>query len=482
MIGVCHAILLEEIMKLFSQLWERALLYLEEDLNTFQFNVWIKELKPVREEGDNFYFEVSTLMQKNLMNEKYSEKIKAAMQMAYEDILDISNPHITPYFLMESEYTKLEEKDKEETEEKKKINYRNIPLDPNNTFDTFVVGECNHFANQMAINVAQAPGRTYNPLFLYGGPSLGKTHLIHAIGNYILDKNPDAKIVYVSSETFMNELISMLRVTNNKMEVDVREQFRNRYRKVDILLVDDIQFLAGKDFIQDEFFHTFNALHQLGKQIVISSDKPPHELQKMEQRLLSRFEWGITVDIKPPDYETRTAILMRKAQLIVRKDENILPIQNEVYHYIASKITTDIRKLEGALRKVIMYAEFNRDSMKLKKIDLSLAEKALENYLNDAKPKVLTPSFIIDMVCRQFNIKSEEIKGKQKNREFAYPRQIAMYILRNITELPYIKIAELFEKKDHTTVIYAVDKITQQMEEDIETKNIIEDLIMRIKQ
>ena len=202
----------------------------------------------------------------------------------------------------------------------------------------------------------------------------------------------------------------------------------------------------------------------------------------MEQRLLSRFEWGITVDIKPPDYETRTAILMRKAQLIVHKDDNFLPIQNEVYHYIASKITTDIRKLEGALRKVIMYAEFNRDSMRIQKIDLALAEKALENYLNDAKPKVLTPSFIVDMVCRHFNIKTDEIKGKQKNREFAYPRQIAMYILRNVTELPYTKIADFFEKKDHTTVIYAVDKISQQMNSDTETKNIIEDLIMRIKQ
>ncbi|MPN25493.1 Chromosomal replication initiator protein DnaA [bioreactor metagenome] len=202
----------------------------------------------------------------------------------------------------------------------------------------------------------------------------------------------------------------------------------------------------------------------------------------MEQRLLSRFEWGITVDIKPPDYETRTAILMRKAQLLVRRDDNILPIQNEVYHYIASKVTSDIRKLEGALRKVIMYAEFNREGMKLSKIDLALAEKALENYLNDAKPKALTPAYIIDMVCRQFDIKPEEIKGKQKNREFAYPRQIAMYILRNVTELSYTKIADYFEKKDHTTVIYAVDKIAQQMDEDVETKNVIEDLIMRIKQ
>ena len=357
-------------MKFFYLIWETALNYLEEDLNTFQFNTWIRSLEPVRHEDDDFYFIVKSAQEKELTDLKYIDKLKDAMQMAFKDVVGIPNSNLNPHVILKSEESKQQK-------EQDKIKYKSITLDPAYTFDSFVVGECNNFANKMARNVAQNPGKTYNPLFLYGGPSLGKTHLIQAIGNYIQEHTPEAQIVYVSSETFKYELISMIQGSSNNMNVDFREQFRNRYRTIDVLLMDDIQFLEGTETSQDEFFHTFNALHQRGKQIVISSDKPPHELKKLEKRLISRLEWGVNVDINPPDYETRTAILMKKAKEIEQSRGFSLEINNEVFDFIASKVTTDIRKLEGYLKKVLMYAEFNKDYLKINEIDINVAKKAL---------------------------------------------------------------------------------------------------------
>ena len=276
-------------MDLFVQLWDRALINLEEDLNVYVIKNWIREMSPIYAEENNYYFSVETEMQKNNIEERFLPAITRAMCSAYAELTGGENKHIHPVIILDEEVRefagKHQAKKAEQPKQTQPAQHHNIPLDPQNTFDTFVVGECNRFANQAAITVARNPGKTYNPLFLYGGPSLGKTHLIHAIGNHILAEKPDAKLVYVSSETFMNEFISMLGMTNrtSKMDIDVREEFRSRYRNIDVLLIDDIQFLTGKDAIQDEFFHTFNALHQLGRQIVITSDKPPRDLQKMEE-------------------------------------------------------------------------------------------------------------------------------------------------------------------------------------------------------
>lgn len=467
-------------MKLFNQLWEHALLYLKESLNEFQYNQLIKELKLLKREKCEFYFEVPNPALKNLVTVKYTENIMEAIYNAYGDIGEVPGGNIAVHFLSPSESAELIYEEETQSEEKK-ITDRNIPIDPEMTFDTFVVGECNRFANQMALNIAENPGGTYNPLFLYGGPSLGKTHLVQAIGNKILENNPKANIVYVTSETFMNDFISMLRNTNNKMDVDVREEFRNRYRNVDILLIDDIQFFEKKEAIQEEFFHTFNALHQHRKQIVITSDKPPRELKNVEERLMGRFEWGISVDIKPPDYETRVAILIEKSQKLKDSIPVTMPIENEVYHFIASRVASNIRLLEGALKKVILYAEMNKNALHIEKIDEKIAQVALEDSFGSAEPKKVNENTIIEAVCNQYGISVEDVKGKKRSKEIAFPRQVCMYIMRNVLEYTYPKIGEIFGR-DHSTAMHAEDKVKEMMGEDKDTKNTVEDLIVKIKE
>lgn len=468
-------------MSAFTVLWERTLTYLEEDLPMFQFNVWIKELKPINEENDVYYFEVSSSMHKDLMEEKYAEKIRETMQSAYEELYGVAGASIDLSFTTTEEAPpfpppELPDVTGDAPGLRQPANGAN--LNPNYTFDTFVVGKSNEFANAAAQAVAANPGRAYNPLFLYGGVGLGKTHLMHAIGNHIKDDNPEADIMYVTSETFTNELIRMIGLTNKNANVDIREQFRNKYRKVDVLMIDDIQFIAGKDTTQDEFFHTFNALHELYKQIVISSDRPPKEMKNLEERIRSRFEGGLLADIKPPDYETRVAILLKKAQLLVNSD--MLPIKDEVFHYIAKQQGANIRTLEGALQRVIMYAELHKREMNLKEIDERVAILALDEFF-PPPPGNPTPELIIDVVCKYFGIKPQDIKGAKKNREVSFPRQISMYLLRDILGIPYQKIAEIFGKKDHTTIIYAEDKIKGQIKKDEELKKTVEDIIADIK-
>jgi len=467
-------------MSVFTVLWEKTLTYLEEDLPMFQFNVWIKELKPIKEENDVYFFEVSSSMHKDLMEEKYADQIKQTMQAVYEELYGVSDATIDLNFIITEETPSFSPQELPDASSdtvllEKPTNSAN--LNPNYTFDTFVVGKSNEFANAAAQAVAANPGRSYNPLFLYGGVGLGKTHLMHAIGNHIKEVNPAADIMYVTSETFTNELIRMIGLTNKNANVDIREQFRNKYRKVDVLMIDDIQFIAGKDTTQDEFFHTFNALHELNKQIVISSDRPPKEMKNLEERIRSRFEGGLLADIKPPDYETRVAILLKKAQLMVNSD--MLPIKDEVFHYIAKQPGANIRTLEGALQRVIMYAELHKKEMGLREINESLTKLALDDFFPPQGDP--TPEGIIDVVCRYFNVKSQDIKGTKKNREVSFPRQISMYLLREILGIPYQKIAEIFGKKDHTTIIYAEDKIRGQIKKDEELKKTIEDMIADIK-
>jgi chromosomal replication initiator protein len=336
-------------------------------------------------------------------------------------------------------------------------------LNPKYTFETFVIGANNRFAHAASLAVAEAPAKAYNPLFLYGGVGLGKTHLMHAIGHYILEHNPDMRVLYISSEKFTNEFINAIRDNRG-------ESFRMKYRNIDVLLIDDIQFLAGKEQTQEEFFHTFNALHEERKQIVISSDRPPKEIPTLEERLRSRFEWGLITDIQPPDLETRIAILRKKA-----KAEN-LDIPNEAMVYIANMIDTNIRELEGALIRVVAYSSLiNQD------ITSHLAAEALKDIISTSRPKMITIQDIQAKVGEYFGLRLEEFKARKRTKAVAFPRQVAMYLARELTDHSLPKIGDAFGGRDHTTVIHAHDKISKQLETDRELQQIIRTLTERIR-
>ncbi|MCE5285256.1 MAG: chromosomal replication initiator protein DnaA [Pelosinus sp.] len=338
-----------------------------------------------------------------------------------------------------------------------------VILNPKYVFETFVVGNSNRFAHAVSQAVAESPAEVYNPLFLYGGVGLGKTHLMHAIGHRILQNHPKLKVVYISSEKFTNELINSLR--DGKPE-----SFRQKYRNIDVLLVDDIQFLSKKEHTQEEFFHTFNTLHEANKQIIISSDRPPREIQTLEDRLRSRFQMGLITDIQPPDLETRIAILRKKALL-----ENF-SVPNDVMVYIASRIDNNIRELEGALIRVMAYA-----SLASQTIDINLATEALKDILPNGSPKQVTMELIQEVVSSYFKIKIDDLLAKKRTRNVTYPRQIAMYLCRELTDTSLPRIGEMFGGRDHTTVIHAHDKITRERNEDNKLCNTIKELIKRIE-
>ncbi|VTQ81428.1 chromosomal replication initiator protein DnaA, partial [Hathewaya histolytica] len=337
-------------------------------------------------------------------------------------------------------------------------------LNPKYTFNSFVIGNSNRFAHAASLAVAEAPAKAYNPLFIYGGVGLGKTHLMHAIGHYILQNNSKSKVVYVTSEKFTNELI-------NSIKDDKNEEFRNKYRNVDVLLIDDIQFIAGKERTQEEFFHTFNALHEANKQIILSSDRPPKEIPTLEDRLRSRFEWGLITDIQAPDFETRIAILKKKA------DVDNLNIDNEVMVYIANKIKSNIRELEGALIRVVAYS-----SLTNKQINVDLAAEALKDIISNKQSKQITIDLIQDIVSSYYNLKIEDLKSARRTRNIAFPRQIAMYLCRKLTDMSLPKIGEEFGGRDHTTVIHAYDKISENLKKDETLEDIVNELAKKIKQ
>jgi chromosomal replication initiator protein len=336
-------------------------------------------------------------------------------------------------------------------------------LNPKYTFDTFVIGTGNRFAHAASLAVAEAPAKSYNPLFLYGGVGLGKTHLMHAIGHYVMEHNPGARVLYISSEKFTNEFINAVRDNRG-------EDFRNKYRTIDVLLIDDIQFLAGKEGTQEEFFHTFNALHEERKQIIISSDRQPKEIPTLEDRLRSRFEWGLITDIQPPDLETRIAILRKKA-----KAEN-LDIPNEAMIYIANQVDTNIRELEGALIRVVAYSSLiNQD------ITTHLAAEALKDIIPSSRPKMITIQDIQQKVGEFYNLKLEEFKARKRTKAVAFPRQVAMYLSRELTDYSLPKIGEAFGGRDHTTVIHAHEKIASAVQQDQDLYKIIQTISDKIK-
>ena len=343
------------------------------------------------------------------------------------------------------------------------INYENAHLNPKYRFDTFVVGNNNKFAHSASLAVAESPGEAYNPLYLYGGAGLGKTHLMHSIGHFILDQNPEKKVLYVTSEQFTNEVIESIR-SGNAAKMN---KFREKYRTVDVLLIDDVQFIIGKESTQEEFFHTFNVLHAAGKQIILSSDKPPKEMETLEERFRSRFEWGLIADIQPPDYETRMAILKKNAENCNKE------INEDILDYIATNIKSNIRELEGAYNKVIAYSRLNKVE-----ITLDNVKEALNDIISPNITRQITPQLIISVVAEHFGITADDITSKRRNSEFVLPRQICMYLCRKLTDESLQNIGKSLGKKDHTTVIHGIDKITDDMEVNEELKNKI-DIIMK---
>jgi chromosomal replication initiator protein len=336
-------------------------------------------------------------------------------------------------------------------------------LNPRYTFDTFVIGASNRFAHAASLAVAENPAESYNPLFIYGGVGLGKTHLMHAIGNYVLKNRPQAKVLYLSSERFTNEFITAIRENNPG-------EFRNRYRSIDVLLIDDIQFLSKKEQTQEEFFHTFNTLHEEHKQIVISSDRPPKEIPTLEDRLRSRFEWGLITDIQPPDLETRIAILQRKAKA------EALNIPEEVIYYIANQIDSNIRELEGAIIRVVAYSSLVNEDL-----SVELAEEALKDIISPDRPRAITVNQIQKVIGDHFGLKVDDFKAKKRTKNVAFPRQLAMYLTRELTDLSLPKIGEAFGGRDHTTVLHACEKVSNEIKKDPALRKTLERLAEAIR-
>lgn len=339
----------------------------------------------------------------------------------------------------------------------------NSSLNPKYTFDTFVTGKSNNFAHAAAMAVADKPGKTYNPFFMYGGVGLGKTHLMHAIGNRVLKNHPEMRVLYVSSEQFTNEIIQAI-------QQGTSDKFRQKYRNIDVLLIDDIQFISGKTSTQEEFFHTFNTLYDAQKQVILSSDRPPREVERLEERLRSRFEWGLTTDIQAPDLETRIAILKNKAQ------SDHFSVPDDVMVYIASRIDSNIRELEGALTRVVAFASLTK-----RPVNTDLVAEALKDIFPNGKAKEVTMDVIQEIVASYFKIKIEDLQSKKRTRTIAYPRQIAMYLCREMTETSLPQIGQFFGGRDHTTVIHAYDKISQDKETDNRLGGILNELIDRIQ-
>jgi len=345
-------------------------------------------------------------------------------------------------------------------------NYRRSNLNARYTFDTFVVGNNSRFAHTAALAVAESPGEAYNPLYIYGGPGLGKTHLMHSIGNYVLSQHPEMEVLYVTSEEFLNEVIESIRSSNNATSMS---KFRDKYRSVDVLMIDDIQFIIGKESTQEEFFNTFNVLYSKGKQIVLTSDRPPKELETLEERLRQRFEMGLMADIGNPDYETRMAILRKKVET-----EHI-KLSDEILQYIADNIKSNIREIEGALNKLVAYSNLEKTE-----ITMDIARKELQNIISPDKPREVTPQLIIEVVAEHYNLSVDDMVSKKRTSNIAIPRQIAMYLCRKMTDYPLEAIGSFLGGRDHSTIIHGADKIEEKYDNDTETRSQIDTIMKKI--
>ncbi|WP_416827899.1 chromosomal replication initiator protein DnaA [Ectobacillus polymachus] len=448
-------------MENIDDLWDQTLKQLEKKVSKPSFETWLKSTKAYALKKNHLTITAPNEFARDWLESHYSELISETLYQVTGEELEVR--FIIPQSQSEEDF-EYSPPNKKKAMHDEPNHFTQSMLNPKYTFDTFVIGSGNRFAHAASLAVAEAPAKAYNPLFIYGGVGLGKTHLMHAIGHYVIEHNPNAKVVYLSSEKFTNEFINSIR--DNKA-VD----FRNKYRNVDVLLIDDIQFLAGKEQTQEEFFHTFNALHEESKQIVISSDRPPKEIPTLEDRLRSRFEWGLITDITPPDLETRIAILRKKARA------EGLDIPNEVMLYIANQIDSNIRELEGALIRVVAYSSLiNKD------INADLAAEALKDIIPNSKPKTIYIHDIQKVVGQVFQIKLEDFKAKKRTKSVAFPRQVAMYLSRELTDSSLPKIGEEFGGRDHTTVIHAHEKISRLVKTDVHLQKQIEEICEILKQ
>ena len=449
-------------MDLILDKWDEILqtVKTEHDITDISFDTWIKPLEVYGVEGNTLYILVpSVQMTLNYISKKYYLPLKVA-------ITELTGIEYEIKFILPDQAATLKstlnnkEKKNFSTEAAEKSN-----LNPNYTFETFVVGSNNRFAHSAALAVAESPGEAYNPLYIYGGPGLGKTHLMHSIGHFILKNNPDTKVLYVTSEDFTNEVIESIRSGN----ASAMNKLREKYRTIDVLMVDDVQFIIGKESTQEEFFHTFNSLHSAGKQVILTSDKPPKDMETLEERIRSRFEWGLMADIGIPDYETRMAILRKK----IEADE--MNLSDDILNYIANNIKSNVRELEGALNKLLAYSNLEKTD-----ITMEIAMKELQNIITPDKPREITPQLIIEVVSEHFQISLDQMISKNRSNNIAKPRQIAMFLCKTMTETPLDSIGALLGGRDHSTIIHGINKIAEEYETNSQTKSLIETIKKKI--
>ena len=444
--------------------WEEILQTVksEYEVTDVPFNTWLKPLKVY--EVDGKLITVVVPSEQAAIGVNYiSKRYKIPLQVTICVLTGMEECEVR--FVLEKDLPKKTEKNTSYDKQVQDTRYEEAHLNPKYTFDTFVVGSNNKFAQAAALAVAESPGDTYNPLFIYGGAGLGKTHLMHSIAHFILEHDENSRVLYVTSEEFTNELIETIRNGNNT----AMSKFREKYRNIDVLLVDDIQFIIGKESTQEEFFHTFNSLHSAKKQIIISSDKPPKDMEILEERFRSRFEWGLIADITLPDYETRMAILHKNEEM------NGYNISEDVIKYIATNIKSNIRELEGALTKIVALSRLNKCD-----ITLELAEEALKDIISPNAQREVTPDLIIQVVSDHFGLTPLDISSQKRNKEIVYPRQIVMYLCRDMTATPLQTIGRYLGGRDHTTIIHGAEKITGDMAKDDTLRNTIEILKKKI--
>jgi len=431
-------------MQQIIEKWEEIKEYIktEYSLNPVSYKTWILPLKLKEVVDDKVYIIIPS---ENSQALKYIEtKYKKVFQVAISELFDGS---FDIHFVLESLKDDIENDNYVDISDN--TNYKNANLNPKYKFETFVIGSNNKIAHSAALAVAESPGEIYNPLYIYGGAGLGKTHLMHSIGHFTLESKPDTKVIYVTSEDFTNDVIESIRSGNQS----TISKMRDKYRTADVLMVDDIQFIIGKDATQEEFFNTFNTLHLAGKQIILSSDKPPKELETLDERFKSRFGMGLIVDIQAPDYETRMAILRQLAE------NNSKAIDDEIIKYIAENVKSNIRELEGAFNQIINISRIeNSDS-----ITFDTAEKALRNIVNQNQNNTITPDLILDAVCEEFRVSPDDLKSSRRNQELVIPRHVFMYLCRIIIDMTYEEIAKFLLRKDHTTVMHGYRKIKEEI-------------------
>jgi len=440
-------------------LWDKTVKIIQEKISKQNYDTWIQPLKISSVEGETVNLSVPNKFFRDWLVENYLAVIRESLSSAAGiDIKIMFSIDKSGDAAVLSSVVKEETKDKKPAQSRPKDQRMYSSLNPNYTFERFVVGNCNQFAHAACIAVAEQPAKNYNPLFIYGGVGLGKTHLLNAIGLHTVNMNNGKHVLYVSAEEFMNELISCIRF--DKMQI-----FREKFRYIDYLLIDDIQFIAGKERTQEEFFHTFNTLHDSGKQIVVTSDKFPKDIPNLEGRLRSRFEWGLVADIQPPEIETKIAIIRKKSQ------ENDIMIPQNVEYYIASKSESSIRELEGFLIRIAAFSSLTR-----REIDMNLVKEVLNKVMKHGETKEITIDDVLKTVSAKFGVKVSDLKSDKRNKNMVLPRQMAMYLCRKITAESFPDIGAKIGGKDHSTVIYANNKMRKLVEEDQKIKRLAEEI------